>query len=325
VQSHLIDYPEDVTNAQALGYAELFAAAVAAARGKGVSVADATPPVSEYRAVDGLKLHLLDWQAQNCPEMLLLHGALLQAHVWDFFSLGMRQRFRIRAVDLRGHGDSDWAADADYSRARVVADIAALIQQMDLSSLVLVGHSFGGAVAAMLAAHLAERIRALVMVDSTLIASGRPGVRARAASLPRSFANLEEFAQHAAALGRRRDPARLATSLRWNARQLADGYWTWKYDPALRYATLGPTDFADVWSALRAFTGPVLYVRAGEHSHLADEAAQRLRELPNIRLVVVPDAAHNVMSDNPLGFSRVVGDFLGEVDAMQIAGQTRLR
>jgi pimeloyl-ACP methyl ester carboxylesterase len=295
-------------------YAELFTAAVEAGRRRGIRVVDPTPPDNARCVVNGLGLHFLDWQSTDREPVLLLHGALLQAHVWDFFGLELRQRCHIRALDLPGHGDSDWAPDGDYSRARVAADVAALIEKLNLTSLVLVGHSFGGSVAAVAAARMPERIRALVMVDSTLLPSGRPSVRMRAAELPQTFDSLEDFAQHAAGLGRRRDPARLVTSLRWNARQLADGRWTWKYDPALRHVGLGPTDFEDVWSALRAFTGPVLFVRASEHSHLADEAANRLQSMPNIQLVVVADAAHNVMSDNPVAFNREVGDFLIHLD-----------
>jgi pimeloyl-ACP methyl ester carboxylesterase len=304
-----------MSETQTPSYAELFAAAVEAARRRDVCVTDPTPPEQRSRSVNGgLDLHFLDWQGTRRPPMLLLHGALLQAHVWDFFSLQMRRDFHIRAVDLPGHGDSGWAADGDYSRARVASAIAAFIEQLDLRSLVLVGHSFGGAVAVILAAQMRERVRALVMVDSTLLPSGRPSVRARAAELPQTFPSLEDFAHHAAGLGRRRDPARLMTSLRWNARQLADGRWTWKYDPALRRTGLGPADFEDVWSALRAYTGPVLFVRAGEHSHLADEAADRLQALPNIQLKVVPDAAHNVMSDNPVVFNQEVGKFLSDLE-----------
>ena len=50
--------------------------------------------------------------------------------------------------------------------------------------------------------------------------------------------------------------------------------------------------------------------RAGEHSRLTDEAADRLQALPNMRLAVLPEAAHNVMTDNPLAFRRVVSEFL---------------
>ena len=302
-----------MTSPNGTTHAALFASAVAAAQRKGIVVTDASPPHSHTSIVNGLPLHYLDWSGAGTPPLVLLHGALLHAHVWDFFSLAMRTRFHIRAVDLPGHGETAWASDRDYSRARAANDVATLIEQLDLRSLVLVGHSFGGAVSALVAARLMERVRALVMVDSTLLSSGRRSVRSQAAELPQTFESFEEFAQHAAGLRRRPDPARPATSLHWNARQLADGQWTWKYDPALRQAVLGPSDFQDIWSALGAFRGPVLFVRAGEHSHLADAAAERLQTLPNVRLVVVPAAAHNVMTDNPVAFVREVGDFLAEL------------
>ncbi|MBV8714947.1 MAG: alpha/beta fold hydrolase [Chloroflexi bacterium] len=293
-------------------YNELFGFTLEAARRKGVYVADPTPPVRRTCVVNGHTLNFLDWEGDG-PPLLLLHGALLQAHVWDFFSLDMREHFHIRALDLPGHGDSGWAPDGDYSRARVSADVKVLIEQLDLTDAVLLGHSFGGAVSALVAAQLHPRIRALVMVDSTLLPSGRPSVRIRSAAGPQTFTSFEDFVQHAATLGRRGDPDRLRTSLYWNARQLPDGLWTWKYDPALRNGPLGPGNFEDIWSALEAFPGPILFVRAGEHSHLTGDAADRLRALANVRMVEVPHAAHNVMSDEPLAFRREVGAFLAAI------------
>ena len=291
--------------------AELFAVVVEEARRKGVVVADPTPPASRTCVVNGLRLHLLDWQGEGRPPMLLLHGALLNAHVWDDFSLDMRQHFHIHSVDLPGHGDSEWVPDGDYRRARLAAEITGLIEQLDLTSVVLIGHSLGGSLAALVAARLTTRVAALVMVDSTLLPTGRPSVRSRAASGPTSFASFKELVQHAAGLGRRRDPAQLMVRLRWNARHMTNGRWTWKYDPALLQPTgHGSADWDDVWAALHACPCPVLFVRAGGRSHLSDEAAKRLQALPSVRLVVVPEAGHNVMSDDPLAFRRAVGDFL---------------
>jgi pimeloyl-ACP methyl ester carboxylesterase len=296
-------------------YEDLFAAMLEAAQRKGISITDTSPPTRRTCLANGLALHFLDWGGEQLPPMLLLHGALLQAHLWDFFSLEMRRQFHIHALDLPGHGDSQWSSDGIYSRPRVADAVARLVEKLDLTSLIVIGHSFGGSLGALVAARLADRVRAMVMVDSTLLPTGRPGVRQRAAGGPAAFATFEDFAEHAAGLGgRQRNPARLSSSLRWNARQLENGSWTWKYDPALRQTSLGPSDFEDVWSALQGFPHPVLFVRAGDHSHLSDEAADRLRTLPNVRLVVVPDAAHNVMSDNPSGFRREVAGFLESVN-----------
>jgi hypothetical protein len=76
-----------------LSYEELFAVAVDEARHKGLPIVDPTPPLGSSCVVDGLRLHFLDWQGDAPTPMLLLHGALLNAHVWDFFSLGMRRDF----------------------------------------------------------------------------------------------------------------------------------------------------------------------------------------------------------------------------------------
>jgi esterase len=290
--------------------AQLFDLTLADAHRKGIDVTDATPPESVFADIEGARLHFLDWQSDAPQHLLLLHGALLNAHVWDLFCLGMRDGSHIRALDLPGHGDSQWLGAERYTRPRTHAFVDGLIHHLDLRSLILVGHSFGGAVAARVAAQMPDRVRALVMVDSTLMPRDTPSMRARAAATPRSFASLEEFASHAAGLNPRGGPGRVSVGLRWNARQLADGRWTWKYDPALLHLPPEATGFDDVWHALRAFPNPILFVRAGKHSHLADAAVEQLQAMPNVRLVTVPDATHNVMSTNPLGFTRAVADFL---------------
>jgi pimeloyl-ACP methyl ester carboxylesterase len=308
-------YPLNVTDASAVAaYDELFALTVEEARRRGIVVTDATPPARRACVVDGLRLHFLDWRGEHRPPMLLLHGRLLTAHVWDLFNLEMRRQLHIRAVDLPGHGDSQWAADADYSRARNAAAIVGLIEQLDLPPMVLVGHSFGGSIAALVAGTVPNRVRALVLVDTTLLPAGRSSFMAEVLAGPPTFASLEDFARYAAGLSQRpRDQTRVSDGVRWNARQLPDGRWTWKYDPALRQLPPGrESDFSPIWSALRAFPRPILFVRAGEQSHLSDEAAERLQMLPNVRLVV-PDSRHNVMRDNPIAFRRMVAEFLSSV------------
>jgi esterase len=303
-------------NVASMTYPELFAAAVTEARRKDIAVWDATPPANHTGVVSGLSLHYLDWGGADKPPLVLIHGARVNAHAWDFFSMEMRQHFHIYAVDLPGHGDSQWATDADYSRARLAADVSGLIEQLGLESVVLIGHSLGGSVATLVAAHLRERIRALGLVDTTLMAPARPNAMAELVNGPDTFPTLEAFAQHAARFNPRRDPERLALSLRWNMRQLPDGGWTWKYDRALRVRgperPTGPRadDFDRLWTALGEISLPVLFVRAGEHSHVTDEAAERLRALPHLRLVVVPESGHNVMGDNPHRFKREVSEFL---------------
>jgi pimeloyl-ACP methyl ester carboxylesterase len=291
-----------------LSYESLFDAAVAEARRRNLPVVDASPPVNREVDVDGLKLHFLDWGGNARTPMLLIHGAMVTAHVWDFFSLEMREHFRIYAVNLRGHGDSGWAADADYSRSRMTSDVLELMERLDLDDTVLIGHSLGGSIAALVAGEARRRIRALALVDSTLLPNPRPNAMAGLVNGPDTFPSIEAFAEHAAGFNPRRRPDQLTLSLRWNTRQREDGMWTWKYDPALRQRR--SPEFGRVWTALENADWPTLFVRAGENSHVSVESLERLRTLPHVEMVEVPDAAHNVMGDNPVLFSREVRAFL---------------
>src|SRR4051794_2372139 len=133
-------------------YEELFAAAVDEALRQGIAVEDGQAPIKQTCAVNGQRLHYLDWGgADDTLPVVRLHGAWTNAHVWDFFSLQMRRHFHIYSVDLPGHGDSQWTAEGDYSRGRLARDVLGLIDALGLDELVLIGHSLGGSVATLVA------------------------------------------------------------------------------------------------------------------------------------------------------------------------------
>ena len=78
----------------------------------GMHVGEIVPPVDRYVRLHGRLVHFLDWGGLGQP-MLFLHGLGLTAHTWNLVCLALRPAYRCYAVDLRGHGDSDWAADGD--------------------------------------------------------------------------------------------------------------------------------------------------------------------------------------------------------------------
>src|SRR5918998_1067288 len=65
--------------------------------------------------VGELQMHYLDGGKKENPPILFLHGGALTAHTWDLCCLALRDEYHCLAMDLRGHGDSDWSPDADYS------------------------------------------------------------------------------------------------------------------------------------------------------------------------------------------------------------------
>jgi pimeloyl-ACP methyl ester carboxylesterase len=126
-----------------------------------------TGPIDGASVVNGLRLAWRAWHPDGKavdPPVLLLHGLASAKRIWDLVAPLLAVRRRVVAVDQRGHGASD-TPDDGYDIAQVVADDVALADVLALTRPVVVGHSWGGAVALALAATYPERVAGLVLVD----------------------------------------------------------------------------------------------------------------------------------------------------------------
>src|SRR5688500_1399436 len=153
------------------------------------------PHTSRHVEVNGVKLHYLDYGTDGRTPMLCLHGGAVTAHWFDFVAAGFTADYHVRALDQRGHGDSQHADPPDYRYQTSASDLAAVVEKLDLRDFVLVGHSMGGLVSLVYAATYPGRVKKLVLIDSTLQATPE-----RVANLHRvgnregsSYATNEEF------------------------------------------------------------------------------------------------------------------------------------
>src|SRR5581483_11808748 len=116
----------------------------------------------------GVRLALHEAGPADGRPVLLLHGGGQTRFAWGGTQAELAERgYRAIAVDLRGHGDSDWAPDGDYSPGRIAGDLLELVEWTG-GQPALVGASLGG-LAALIAAgeHPEAPISALVLVDVT--------------------------------------------------------------------------------------------------------------------------------------------------------------
>ena len=127
---------------------------------------DKTGPEQKYMHVNGLQLHYLDWDGDGRPLMLLLHGFMGHAHLWDDFALEFGDQYHVVALDQRGHGRSDWSPDLAYSIDDHFADIRIFVERLAPERLILAGHSMGGRNAMFYAACCPERVERLIVIDS---------------------------------------------------------------------------------------------------------------------------------------------------------------
>jgi pimeloyl-ACP methyl ester carboxylesterase len=280
------------------------------ARRLGVRFEDATVPHDlTFTGAGGTRLHALDWGGDGVPA-LFLHGGRLTARTWDYVCLGLRSRVHAVALDLRGHGDSDWVDD--YSFADSVADVAAVLDALGWRTAHLIGMSLGGNIAAHFAAAAPERVATLVPVDVG------PGVAFEGTARMRSFfksleraESVEAVVDAAMKISPESDRERVAYRMRAMLRQSARGDWTWRYDPRRRpdyAALLAKTE--NMTAAAERLVAPCLVVRGGRSLVFSDEAAARFAALFAVgEWVVIPDAGHNVQEDNPAGLIAALTQF----------------
>jgi pimeloyl-ACP methyl ester carboxylesterase len=255
---------------------------------------------------------------------LLLHGGGQTRHSWKGAALTLaRSGWRTFTLDTRGHGDSGWAPDGDYSMDVMMADlvaVAAWVGEGDQRPPVLIGASMGGLTSLLAVGEGLVDARALVLVDVAPRVEGDGA--ARVSGFMRrhvdGFATLEDVAVAVSEYNPQRRRPRSPDGLRKNVRLAEDGRWYWHWDPALvRRDPDRPRRQPDpvrLREAARGIDVPTLVVRGAQSDVLSEEGVRELLSLvPGSRAVDVAGTGHMVAGDDNDAFIDQVGRFLGTV------------
>lgn len=265
---------------------------------------------------DGLTLAYDAWGDPEAPPLVLLHGGGQTRGSWSGAGPGLAERgWHVLAVDHRGHGESEWAPDGEYSHVDFARDVDVLARSLDQPP-VLVGASLGGISSLLAVGELETPARAVVLVDVAHRAD-RKGVQRIVDFMndkPEGFESIEEAAEAVAAYLPHRPPPRDPSGLRRNLRRKGDR-WVWHWDPRLFKNDVDDpsrrTMFARNLAAAKRIECPVLVVRGGLSDVLSEEiAAEFLRAVPHAELVEVPSAAHMVAGDRNDRFVGALQPFL---------------
>lgn len=268
-----------------------------------------------YVEANGLQFHYLDWGDPANPPLVLLHGVGQTCHTWDLFAAAMSPHFHVMAFDQRGHGDTDWAADKDYSRHSMVEDVGAFTTALGLDRFFLTGMSMGGANSLSFTAKNPDRVEALVVVDVG------PRVENKGVQNIRNFMkDFREFdsLDEAAAVIHKFNPRRPLEIIRkytvvYNLKQLPSGKWTWKYDTYFSegHSRINVKQMQEELSQeVKKIACPTLLVKGAESDVLSLDGARLLQTaIPGSEFALVAGAGHSVMGDNPPGFEAAVREF----------------
>jgi len=123
-------------------------------------------PASGFVSVNGVRLHYLDYGGTG-PPAVLHHATGFHAWVWTPIAEALSTRYRVFALDARGHGDSEKPPDG-YRWATFIADLVAFVEALGLGRVLGVGHSLGGTTTAGAAADRPDLFRAVALLDPIL-------------------------------------------------------------------------------------------------------------------------------------------------------------
>ena len=260
----------------------------------------------------GLRFHYVEWGEGGAPPIVLLHGLGSMCRIWDPLARALQDRYRLIALDQRGHGDTTWPAEPAYSTEDYVGDLEALIEAWGLERFVIVGLSMGGMNAIAYAARHPERVTHLVPVDirPALDPMKRPNIQNDRRVAEEGHPTFDDL--DAAYIARKlTHPHTPDESLRHHVRHLMkqapDGRWTAKHDPQVSYSWRP----SDLWGELPKVAAPVLIVRGGQSQVLPEEIAVRMRDaFRRAELVTIEQSGHTVPEDTPQEFIEAVETFL---------------
>ncbi|MER6981212.1 alpha/beta fold hydrolase [Streptomyces carpinensis] len=279
------------------------------------------PTVGEVKH-EGARIRYLRWPGGPGPATLLVHGGSAHAHWWSPLAPLLRSRGPVVAMDLSGHGLSDWRPDG-YTVTQWAGEVRAVAGATSTAPPVVIAHSMGGIVSAHLAVTAGDTIGRLVVVDSPVwdSAPAPEGEIAARADAPTRF-----HADPEVPIARFRLIPRQECSNSWYLRHIAwhgltattHGY-RWRFDPRIFAGNGGGTGagnrIARFEGSLSDSACPYAVVM-GENSYLTPQAVEvfgaasrspaAVSRHGRTPLALVPSAGHHVLLDQPLALVAAV-------------------
>jgi esterase len=248
-------------------------------------------------------------------EVVFVHGGAQNAHTWDTVALGLALGLgrAALAIDLPGHGHSDWRSDGAYTPMNLADDIAVVISVLIESPAVIVGMSLGGLTSMELAVRHPALVRSLVLVDIT------PGVNQQKAKAvidfvdgPQEFASFDDLFARTKEFNPTRTDSSLRRGILHNAEQQPDGSWKWRYDRSSHArSTNAASEMSSLWVDFAAVRCPLTLVRGSLSPVVDDDDVAEARRLqPEIDVRVVDGAGHSIQGDRPVELTAIISELL---------------
>ena len=258
-------------------------------------------PASQSVIVRGIFLRYVDWGGDG-PDMLLLHGDMRTSRSWDAVSRRLTADYRVIALDMRGHGDSDWTPRG-YRFAERVADLAAFCDALDLREIIGVAHSTGGVVMALCAQKHPGIFSSLALMEPMVVVDERfhKMVAGREYAERTTWKSREELRdylkQHPATSNWH--PEVLSDVVGHEAYRREDGLYDMKWASATFNWKDRDGDHVDLKPVFAELGLPTLFIRSSGHRTRIKELNEVQDGIPEFYRMTIENTGHNMYMERP--------------------------
>jgi pimeloyl-ACP methyl ester carboxylesterase len=289
-----------------------------------MSAGTVSQPTDRYFQNDGLTLHYEEWGDPTRESLILVHGNRDQCRSWDFFADALFAQgspsFHVIALDLRGHGDSDWSLpERGYQHEDFILDLAGIVRHLRKDSVTLIGHSLGGSISMLFAGSFPTKVRRLVLIEATgpharsdndvpdLLAgwvegegsqtenSIYPGPNDATGAIKKRFPMIPDGAR--------------AHMARYGTKVSGQGY-VWKYDPRVRSQSYSNFTEGQIHAFIKRIQCPTLLLFGAEAGFKKSPRFSRVGLFKNGKVVEIPGCGHHVPHEKPNELAEIVFPFL---------------
>jgi pimeloyl-ACP methyl ester carboxylesterase len=288
---------------------------------------DGSGPTSRIYFSQRLRLHYVDWGNLGAPPLLLVHGGRDHCRNWDWVANVLRHDWHVLAPDLRGHGDSQWSPDGNYTIAGYVYDLAQLIHQQELAPVTIIAHSLGGMIALRYGGIYPDCVRRLVAIEGLGTSPKRLAERSRrtiaermkdwvaeqrslSGRMPRRYTSIEGAFKRMQEANRHLSPEQALHLTQYGVNQNEDGTYSWKFDNYVRTDPPYEMTAAEIEELWRRISCPTLLLY-GKESWASDPVKDgRADHFRDAKVVTIENAGHWVHHDRLDEFLDLVREFL---------------
>ena len=261
-----------------------------------------TVPTSRFVQAGGVRLHFADWGGEGRPTLLLLHGDMRTSRSWDAVARELRGDFHVLALDMRGHGDSDWP-ESGYTFAQRVDDLEAFADAVGLRGAATAAHSTGGVVATLLAERRPDIFSRLMLLEPMVVVteSFQRMVSKRAETPRRTWASraeMRDYLKWHRMTGKWRDDV-IEDVAAHESYARADGRLDMKWATASMAWKEREGDYPDLRPALRTLGKPILFAMSDSRAAAFAEVARIAERTADFDTLTIADSGHNMYMDQP--------------------------